>query len=177
MMISGLDVIGIVDPVDQLPDFFQGINHIQDDVFVVDRYDPNEVSLVNGVGLIPGGPRYLRKQLFTFYKKAHFSFSTLIHPNTTISPSVKIGEGSQVMAGTVIKCDTNIGMNTIINTNASIDHDCNIGDHVHVAPSVVLCGGVELSDDVFIGTSATILPNLKLAQGQLLPAASVLKEK
>ena len=39
----------------------------RDDVFVVDRYDPNEVSLVNGVGVISSGPRYLRKQLFTFY--------------------------------------------------------------------------------------------------------------
>ena len=46
------------------------------------------------------------------------------------------------MAGVVIQSGSVIGDNVIVNTNASVDHDCRIGQHVHLAPGVVVCGNV-----------------------------------
>lgn len=50
------------------------------------------------------------------------------------------------------------GENAIINTCASIDHDCIIGKHCHIAPGVLMGGGVAVHDDAHIWSGRECYP-------------------
>ena len=89
---------------------------------------------------------------------------TVVHPQSCVHPSVKLGAGAVVFAGAVVQPDTVIGAHAIINTGASVDHDCVIGDFVHVAPGARLAGDVKVDRGAFIGISAAIIPGRRVGE-------------
>ena len=68
-----------------------------------------------------------------------------------------------------------IGDNVIVNTNVSVDHDCKIGQHVHLAPGVVLCGNVCVEELGHIGTGAKILQSIRVGAHALVSAGTLVK--
>lgn len=86
-----------------------------------------------------------------------FSIPTIIHPRAIVEPSVKIGDGNQIMSGAIIGSDAVIGNNCIINSGAIISHDCTIGNSTHVTPGAVLAGHVKTGERCLIGMSVNIL--------------------
>ncbi len=68
------------------------------------------------------------------------------------------------------------GLSVIINTSASVDHECILGNGVHIGPGAKLAGCVEIGDYSFIGTNATILPNIKIGKMLLLGLEQLLQK-
>lgn len=165
----------VADPVAEVPAAFAGIRHLPSDDDLLRAYGPESCFLLNGVGTVPGPTRGARRGLFERFGGLGYGFLTLVHPSATVSPSVRLGEGVQVMAGAVVQCGCALGRNVIVNTRASVDHDCSIGDHVHVAPGAVLCGGVTVDDDAFVGAGAILLPGARVPAGSLVAAGQVVK--
>ena len=118
------------------------------------------------------GDNKVRSTLFKTWKGSGFSAMSGIHPKSTISDSVAIGEGTAIMAGAVINCDSVIGDNVIINTNATVDHDVKIGSHAHIAPGSHLAGRISVGEGAFIGTGATILPGIEIGSRAIVGAGS-----
>ena len=79
------------------------------------------------------------------------------------------------MAGAVVQSGSAIGDNVIVNTNVSVDHDCKIGQHVHLAPGVVLCGNVCVEELGHIGTGAKILQSIRVGAHALVSAGTLVK--
>lgn len=156
---AGLNVLGVCAPelVEQGIDSWRGVPvlNLTDDNLAA--FPPEDVALVNGVGNQAG-----RQALFEKFKAQGYYFPVLTHPHTCIDPTVKLGEGTQVMAGAVIQVDTCIGNNVIINTQASVDHDCIIEDHVHIAPGAVLCGHVHVKKGAFIASGASVVIGIQI---------------
>lgn len=117
------------------------------------------------------GSNAVRKKLADQYQ---LKYGKIIHPFTSVSPSVRIEEGTVVLAGSIINADTTIGQHTIINTGASVDHDCVIGKFVHVAPQATICGGVHVGDGTLVGAGATIIQNITIGKGVTIGAGSVI---
>ena len=93
---------------------------------------------------------------------ARCQFATIVHPSTTIEPSVRLGAGSVVFAGVVIQPDAVLGEHVIVNTAASIDHDAAIGDFVHLAPGVRLAGNVSIEQGAFLGIGTVAIPGVRV---------------
>jgi sugar O-acyltransferase (sialic acid O-acetyltransferase NeuD family) len=138
---------------------------------VLDRYNPAQVKLVNGVGMMPHSQA--RYTLFSKARQAGFEFINLVHPSAVVSPSVELGQGVQIMAGAVIQADSKIADNVIINSRAIIEHDCVIAAHSHIGPGAVLCGQVALGEHVFVGAGATVIQGIEIAAGALVGAGTV----
>lgn len=118
------------------------------------------------------GDNGIRSTVFETWKSNGFSAMSSIHPKSTISDSVSIGEGTAIMAGAVINCDSAIGDNVIINTNVTVDHDVRIGSHAHIAPGSHLAGRISVGEGAFIGTGATILPGIEIGAWAVIGAGS-----
>lgn len=138
-------------------------------------YPPSRYRLANGVGGV-GEPQ--RRRAFEAFRQAGYAFAQVQHPAAVIaSSSAVLGEGCQIMAGAVIQPGARIGADAIINTRASIDHDCVVGDHSHVAPGAVLCGGVIVGDDTHIGAGAVVIQGVRIGDGCIIGAnATVLRD-
>lgn len=100
-------------------------------------------------------------------------YISVVHPDSIIAESVKLGCGTVVMAGAVINPFVSIGNHCIINTGASIDHDVHIGDFVHIAPHSTLCGEVYVGEGTWIGAGCTIIQGIHIGANCFIGAGSV----
>ncbi|MFK8066924.1 MAG: acetyltransferase [Gammaproteobacteria bacterium] len=166
------ELIGIVDPALKVGSTGYGKLPIIGDDQKINSYSPNQVELVNGIGVIPGND--LRKKAYNKYKQEGYIFSSVVHPTAIIANTVELAEGVQIMAGVVIQPNTFIGENSIINTSASIDHNCTVAEHCHVAPHATLCGDVKLGNTIFVGAGATIIQGIEIGKKSVVGAGAVI---
>jgi UDP-perosamine 4-acetyltransferase len=138
---------------------------------ILDRYKPDSVLLVNGIGSVDS--TQCRASIYSRMKQQGYRFATIVHPSAVIGREVVLAEGVQVLAGAVIQTGTVIGENSIVNTKASIDHHCHIGAHVHLAPGVVLSGGVTIGDCVHMGTGTIVIQGVTVGTGCLVGAGAL----
>ena len=139
---------------------------------VLDKYDPNEVNLVNGIGFMPNNNK--RHEISSDMRNRGFKFLTIIHPSVAIPESVKIDEGVQIMSGSVIQPGVQIGKDTIINTGVILDHDCNIGMNCHLATGVKCSGNVTIQKHTFIGTGTSIINDINVGENSVIAAGSTI---
>ncbi len=101
-------------------------------------------------------------------------YISLIHPQSSVSNTSKIGLGSVVMAGAILNCGVDVGVHCIINTGAIIDHDCFLEKYVHVSPNATLCGNVTVGEGTWIGAGATIIQGIKIGKNVTIGAGAVI---
>jgi len=166
------DIIGIVDPFLEKGIKVKDITVIGSDDAVLD-YPNTGVVLVNALGPLP--KKSIREDLSTKFINLGYQFLTLIHPRAYVSPSARIEDGAQIMAGALVQAKSYIGRLSVINSGAIIEHDCCIGDHAHIAPGAILCGGVQAESGVFVGGGAIVLENLRLEAYSTLAAGVTLR--
>ena len=170
-----LGAIKVLGATDELPKNIRNLNvPVLGKDEAVFRRLPSKVRLVNGLGSVRATPK--RQEIFEKFKNRGYVFMTVVHPSAVIAGDVVLEEGAQVMAGAVIQTGSRIGKNTIINTRVSVDHDCRIGAHVHLAPGVVLSGGVTVEDGTHIGTGAVVIQGVWIEKNSFIRAQSLIKE-
>lgn len=101
------------------------------------------------------------------------TFTTLIHPKTSISERTETGTGVVIMAGVTVNSGARIGRHCIINTNASVDHDCVLEDYVHVSPNAGLAGNVFIGEGTHIGIGAHVIQGIKIGRWVTIGAGAV----
>ena len=97
----------------------------------------------------------------------------LVHPDSTLSQSAKLGEGSVVMARAVINPAAELGAVVIVNSAAVVEHDCVVGDAVHLSPNCTLAGGVRVGNLAWIGAGATVIQSCEVGRASIVGAGSV----
>lgn len=101
------------------------------------------------------------------------AWPVIIHPQSVVHSSVRIGEGTAILAGCIIQADTVIGSHSIINTASVIDHDCIISDYCHVAPRSCVADGVLMGEGAFLGIGSVVIPYINIGTGAVIGAGSV----
>lgn len=152
---------------------FNNISVISDDDFI-HHYQPTDVSLVNGIGMLPHSTARMR--IYNHYTALGYTFQSVISPQAIISPFAKLSAGVQILPGAIVQAGSSIDENSIINSRAVIEHDDNIGQHNHIAPAAVLCGGVNTQENVYIGAGAVVIQNIKVGANSIIGAGAVIKK-
>ncbi|MBM3573314.1 MAG: acetyltransferase, partial [Alphaproteobacteria bacterium] len=160
LLLQGRHVLGFVtqNPM-QWGKTFEGLPILGGDERVFQR-ETGDCELVNAVGST-GSPA-ARIAVYEKFAARGYNFASVIHPKAFVAHTAEIAPGTQIMACAVLQASVRTGVNCIINTSASVDHDCAIGDHAHVAPGAVLCGGVIVGARAHVGAGATVLQNIRL---------------
>ncbi len=168
---SGRTVIGLADQNPALRGKrVLGVEIMGGDDFV-QRHAPASVLLANGIGSVDS--MQVRASIYQRFKQQGYAFATVLHRSAVIGSEVVLGEGAQILVGAVLGPSVVIGEDSIVNTCASVDHDCRIGAHVHLAPGVVLSGGVAIGDGTHVGTGAVVIQGVTIGVGCLIAAGAV----
>lgn len=155
MLAAGIIPEGILDRTDaRRGERVLGVPILGDDSLIMELRDRGFEAFVVGVGSFGVAPA--RQRLFDSLLATGLAPLAVRHPSAIVSLSAALGEGAQLLAGCVVNPRAEIGRNCIINTCSVIEHDCRIGDHVHVAPGVVLAGAVTVGDGAHIGLGASV---------------------
>ena len=155
--------------------FLGGIPIIGSDEDILEMQS-DSVELANGLGnrasrSSPGLSG--RRELFGRFAALGYAFPVISHVSSVIASDVSPREGAQVMAGAIIQPGALIGRNVLVNTRAVVEHDCQIGDHSHIAPGAVLCGGVSVGEGTHVGAGAVVLGGISLGVGSVVAAGAV----
>lgn len=120
------------------------------------------------------GSRYIRYVMVkNFIDKCGKNLK--IQTNVLISPRVEIGNDVEINENVRIRANVKIGNNVLIAPNVqliSINHEYK-DITVPIMNQGEKKGRIEIGDDVWIGTAAIILPNVKLSQGAIIGAGAV----
>lgn len=100
-------------------------------------------------------------------------FPQVIHPETRIMRTSKLGEGVIFCPQTAAHAECVVERFVTFNAPAGAGHDSRIGEFSTIGPSVNILGKVQVGRDVTIGDSASILPGLKIGDGATVGAGSV----
>ncbi|MBL4931098.1 2,3,4,5-tetrahydropyridine-2,6-dicarboxylate N-acetyltransferase [Clostridium paridis] len=107
-----------------------------------------------------------------------------IEPGAIIRDKVKIEKNAVVMMGAVINIGAEIGEGTMVDMNAVVGARGKLGKRVHLGAGAVVAGVLEppskepciIGDDVLIGANAVILEGVKIGNGSVVAAGSVVVE-
>lgn len=100
------------------------------------------------------------------------NYINVIHPDTILANSVKLGKGIAIFAGSILNSNTVLKDFALINTATIIEHDCVIGEFASIAPKSVLGGHVNIGDRAFIGMSSTISDRITIGNYSVVGADS-----
>jgi acetyltransferase EpsM len=112
----------------------------------------------------------------TFIKKAigiGVEFANIVHPNSHLSPSVKLGSGIFINSGVIIASHTTIGNHVIVNRGVLVGHHTKIDQFVTISPGVNIAGRVTVGESVYIGMGANIFDNITIGRNSIIGAGSL----
>ena len=99
--------------------------------------------------------------------------TSVIHPLSSVSPHAEIAPGCFIAAQSVVAPGAELGTSVIVNHGAVVDHDCVVGEFSHIAPRSALGGAVRVGRHVLVGSGATVLPGLRIADDVVIGAGAV----
>ena len=98
----------------------------------------------------------LRIDLYESVLNTGFEIPSIISPQSFISRTVQIGEGTIIMNGVVLNSGVKIGNNCIINSKALIEHGTQVADHCHISTGAILNGDCVVESKSFVGSGAIV---------------------
>lgn len=103
-------------------------------------------------------------------------FTSIVHPDARISEFCKLGKGIVVFSSAAVSVNTRVG-DFVTLLASGIGHDVEIGDYSTISANCDITGGVKIANNVFVGTSVTIVPQVKVGEGAYICAGSVVMTK
>ena len=96
-----------------------------------------------------------------------------IEPGAIIREQVQIGDNAVIMMGAVINIGAVIGEGTMIDMGAVLGGRAMVGKRCHIGAGAVLAGVV---DNVLIGANAVVIEGVRIGEGSVVAAGSVVIE-
>ena len=107
-----------------------------------------------------------------------------IEPGAIIREQVQFGDNAVIMMGAVINIGVVIGEGTMIDMGAVLGGRAMVGKRCHIGAGAVLAGVVEppsatpvvVEDNVLIGANAVVIEGVRIGEGSVVAAGSVVIE-
>lgn len=101
------------------------------------------------------------------------AWPVLIHPQGTVGPQVRLGEGAVVASGARLSTNIDIGRHVQVDQNATVGHDTRIASFARLNPQACVSGAVTVGEAALVGAHATVLPGLTVGAGAVVGAGGV----
>lgn len=155
-----------------ISDIESGDEVLGDYDYLINNIDKNEHGIVITVGYSDLVNRF---KLFEKVASAGFNFPNIIHSNSRVDPSVKIGDGNIIMASTDIDYNTVLNDISVIWPGTIISHDSDIESNVFISPNCTICGYTRIGNNSFIGAGSIIVDRCEVNENSFIKAGSLVK--
>ncbi len=122
------------------------------------------------------GHGIVRNRLYQRLKDIGYIIPNIIDRTAVLSENVKLEEGIFVGKKAVINANAVIKKMCIINTGAIVEHDCRINSFSHIAVGTVLCGGVLVGEQTFIGANTTVIQEKIIGKHCIIGAGTIVNK-
>lgn len=118
----------------------------------------------------------IREKIFKKIQKSGFEPASIIHPTALVEKGVKLGKNVFLGAKAVININSVIEDGVFINTGCIIEHDSIIKSFSHLAPGVIMGGGVKIGKRSFIGLGSKLSDHIKIGNDTFIAMGSVVNK-
>jgi sugar O-acyltransferase (sialic acid O-acetyltransferase NeuD family) len=155
-----------------ISDIESGDDVLGDYDYLINNIDKGEHEIVITVGYSDLVNRF---KLFEKVADAGFNLPNIIHSNSRVDPSVKIGDGNIIMASTDIDYNTVLNDISVIWPGTIISHDSDIESNVFISPNCTICGYTRIGKNSFIGAGSIIVDRCEVNENSFIKAGSLVK--
>jgi sugar O-acyltransferase (sialic acid O-acetyltransferase NeuD family) len=123
-----------------------------------------------------GSPSLKRKIAAKLEVDPSVTFPTLVDPSVVMDQTegtISLGKGVILCAKSVLTTDIELGDFVHVNLDCTIGHDSKIGAYSTLSPGVHVSGRVCLGAEVFAGTGAVFLEELRVTEQAVVGAGAV----
>ena len=107
-----------------------------------------------------------------------------IEPGAILREQVEIGDNAVIMMGAILNIGAVVGAGTMIDMGAVLGGRAMVGKRCHIGAGAVLAGVVEppsatpvvVEDNVLIGANAVVIEGVRIGEGSVVAAGSVVIE-
>lgn len=126
--------------------------------------------------IIAVGRTTTRAKIYATLEALGGIFFSYVHSTAIIAPDAIVEESCIICPNTVVNAGARVGKNSAINVFCSIGHGASIGKHSVLSPYCSMSGDSALDDMCFMGTRATLFPNVKMGKGCIVDAHTAVKK-
>lgn len=119
----------------------------------------------------------IRKKCVDIIVSKGGKFINLIHPNTVISPSVKLGIGVGIKAYCVVASDAIIDDYSFLQSSVIMGHDVNIGKYCQVNSFSFFAGNAKIRDQVLVGAHSKFIQGVEAEELSTIGMGSLIIRK
>lgn len=116
-----------------------------------------------------------RKKMQEELTKKGFLFENVISKSANLT-NAKIGVGNIIMQNCLLAPFSSVGDGNVLWATAQIQHHNKVGNFNCIAPGAAACGYVNINNNCFIGTNATVKSNVTIADYTLVGAGAYVTE-
>lgn len=98
-------------------------------------------------------------------------WATLISPDVDVF-GTELGEGVTVYGKATIAAGARVGAGSVVFMGAVVGHGSSVGRGCVIAPNAVINARVRLADRVYVGSCASILPEIEVGDGATIAAGA-----
>ena len=114
-----------------------------------------------------------KREIVTGLQDRGAKFISLIHPTAIVAETANIGQGVVICPFALVSDQADLSDFVMVNCYASCAHDTRVGRYSILSPYATLNGFVELEQEVFLGTHATVTAGRKVGARSRISANSV----
>ncbi|QFJ56091.1 acetyltransferase [Pseudobutyrivibrio xylanivorans] len=170
----GREVLGLVETINEINPTWNVLGFIDDNLQALDGFDL-EYKILGKISewqpkdneqyvLAIAAPK-VKEKIVPILKERGAKFATVIHPTATVSRTSAIGEGLVLFRHASISVNCEVDEFVFFNAYAQIGHDVKVGKYSTLCPKSAMAGGTTLGECVFVGTSASTYPGIKIGNG------------
>ncbi|MDR2770622.1 MAG: acetyltransferase [Clostridiales Family XIII bacterium] len=97
----------------------------------------------------------------------------IVHPTAIISRYSEMGSGNFLQADALVSVNTRIGNHCMVNTRSGLGHDAELKDYASVMSYCDITGTALVGKGVYLATSVSIIPGVKIGEYAYICAGSV----
>ena len=133
--------------------------------------DVNSAQVANLVSRTTAKRESARQKI----KAYHLPFAALIDPSVDIF-GVEYTNDISIYQGAIFAAGAFVDESSVVFLGAMVGHGCRIGKGCIIAPGAVVNARVQLEEGVYVGTNASILPDLRVGPWATIGANSAVVE-
>jgi sugar O-acyltransferase (sialic acid O-acetyltransferase NeuD family) len=122
------------------------------------------------------GDNRLRQAQIDHAETHGWPLAKVIAKDATLDVDAEIGPGSFIGHHAHVGPSTKIGKGCIVNTGAIVDHEAAVGDYSHISVNSVVAGRSRVGRLVFLGSGATMIDGIEIADDITVGAGAVVVE-
>lgn len=117
-----------------------------------------------------------RRRLGALLVERGATLFTYAHRSAWVSPTARLGAGALICPQSIVNAGAVVESNVAVNVFCSVGHGSRIGADSVLSPYCSLSGNSELGEACFMGTRATLFPNVIVGKGSVVDAHTAVKQ-